>query len=842
MPIGLPIDEILPELVATLRRERCLVLRAPAGAGKTTRVPPALLDAGVAGDRQIVLLQPRRLAARAAAARISAERGTQLGQEIGYQVRFERRTSRATRIVSMTEGVFVRRMQEDPFLEEFGVVVLDEFHERSLDADLALALVRRVQNEVRPDLKIVVMSATLAAEPIAQYLGGCPTLESAGRTFPVEIRYAKHAQCEAVPLITAQAIEQLLPSTSGHLLAFLPGVGEIRRTAEVLNNVAGATVLELYADLPLERQQAVLDPSERRKIILATNVAETSLTIDGVTAVVDSGLARINRIDAALGVNRLELTRISKASADQRAGRAGRTAPGLCMRLWTEREQQMLADFELPEIVRVDLAGAALQLRAWGETDLRTFPWFERPPETALAQAESLLVLLGAVDKGRLTALGHQMARLPVHPRIARLMLEGARLGELKTASLVGALIAERDPFRSAGRDRSRRAAKHHSASDLLDRAQATAEFEGSKRKDTLLGTIDSGAARSVLRARDQFLRLLKDETIENNSSLDRGSSEDALLRAIFAAFPDRLARRREPRSLRAVMLGGRGVRLVESSAVDDELFVCVEVQELGQSESLVRQASAVRREWLPPDKLVTSTDVEFDAERERIVAIRRTRYEDLVIDEASTNVPAGVDASGTLAREAAARLDLQTLLDDESRNFLARWQCLAAWMPELQLPPLTAQPLVTLLPQLCTGCLSFAELRKAPILRVLKSSLVPHQLAAIEREAPERIEVPSGNCITLAYEAGKPPVLAVRIQEVFGLLQTPRVAAGRVAVVLHLLAPNHRPQQITTDLASFWKNTYSLVRGELRRRYPKHAWPEDPLTATAERRPRRHG
>ena len=845
----LPIDEVLPEVVELLRRHNCLVLKAPAGAGKTTRVPTALLVAGFAQDGQILLLQPRRLAARAAAARMSAERQTPLGDLIGYQVRFENRVGRATRIVSMTEGVFVRRMQDDPFLEGTNVVIFDEFHERSLDADVALAMARRIQTEIRPNLKIVVMSATLAAEPIADYLGGAPIVESAGRTFPIEIRYLKHPRTEPIPNAVAGAVKELLAQVSGDLLVFLPGFGEIRRTADLLETIVArhdGVVMELYADLPLEQQQAVLSPCDRRKIVLATNVAETSITIDGVTGVVDTGWARVNRLDPTLGLNRLELQRISKASADQRAGRSGRTAPGVCMRLWSEREQLGLATFEKPEIERVDLAGAVLELMSWGEQDVKAFPWYESPPAASLAQADTLLRLLTAIDKRGVTELGSAMVRLPVHPRIARLMLEGARQGVEKETALVAALLSERDPFRHAQNQTQRRKAEHRSESDVLDRAAAIELFEQTRRRDTMLGEIDGGIAKSILRARDQLLRLLngagkESRTVKQQRVPEYGSAVDeALLRAIFAGFPDRLARRRQLGSPRAVMLGGRGVKLIESSAVDAELFVCVEIQETGQSESLVRQASAVRREWLPHEQLSTDLDVEFDAERGRVVAFRRTRFGDLVLEESPTAVPQSEETEELLAREAASRLDLKMMLDEETRLFLGRWQCLAKWMPELEWPSLGDDPLRALLPQLCIGSTSLDDLRKAPALRLLKSQLAPHQLVALEREAPAQIKVPSGSLVTLQYEQGKSPVLAVRIQELFGMRATPYIAGGRVAVLLHLLAPNMRPQQVTTDLASFWKNTYPIVRGELRRRYPKHSWPEDPYTAIAEHRPKR--
>jgi ATP-dependent helicase HrpB len=535
----------------------------------------------------------------------------------------------------------------------------------------------------------------------------------------------------------------------------------------------------------------------------------------------------------------LDIERISRASADQRAGRAGRTAPGICLRLWTEREQTALQPEVTPEIQRVDLAGPVLELMCWGETDVRGFPWFEPPPAAALDQALALLRNLGAIHESSVTNIGQRMARLPVHPRIARLLLEGHCLGHPEPAALLGAMLSERDPFiRPRGPD-SRQTSTHHSDSDLLDRLHILEEFSRTGGRRSRSTDLNVGAARFVLRARDQLKRLLREEL--GNPPQVETTVDDTMLHAIWTAFPDRLARRREPKSRRGVMIGGRGIRLAEQSAVmDADLFVCVELQEIGQSESLVRLASAVDRQWLPADRLHTTIDIEFDRERERILAKRRTRFDDLVIDEAVTNVPPDADVAPLLAREAAERLDLSQCLGPDEQNFLARLQCLAAWMPELQLPQLGDDPLRTLLPRLCEGCLSFADLRRAKVLPVLQSLLNYQQLQALDREAPERLTVPSGSSIALEYAAGKSPILAVRIQEIFGMQQTPRIAGGRVTILLHLLAPNMRPQQVTTDLESFWKNTYPVVRGELRRRYPKHAWPEDPTTAQPERRPQR--
>jgi ATP-dependent helicase HrpB len=724
-------------------------------------------------------------------------------------------------------------------------------------------MARRVQREVRPDLRLAAMSATLDPGPVAEYLGGCPVIRSEGRLFPVEIQYLEgagrldnrldpRAPDRSLPELAAAGVRRVLPASEGDVLVFLPGVGEIQRTADLLAPLAAErdlAVLPLYGDLPAERQDEVLRPLARRKVVLATNVAETSLTIDGVTAVVDTGYARRLRYDAATGLDRLELGRISRASADQRAGRAGRQAPGLCLRLWASWEHAALPERETPEIARVDLTGPALQLLSWGETDLAAFDWFEAPDPAALAAAERLLRQLGATDGHGVTPLGRTLARLPVHPRLARLLAEGHRLGYPREAAGLAALLSERDPFVRPPRHEGRgaRAVPRTSRSDLLDRLEALEEFRGRGRqgRDEPAdgGRLNPGAARFVLQARDQLADLARRELglAAGPAGADR---DETLLRSLLAAYPDRLARRREPRSPRGVMVGGRGVRLADESAVlEADLFLCVDLdagRSGPQSESLVRKASAVEAAWLPPERLRTTVDLEFDPERERIVARRRARYDDLVIAE--SEVPAeGEAAAAALAEAAGSRLDRALPLDDpEVASFLVRLRCLAAWMPELGLPTFGEEEIRALLPALAVGRRSFAELRRAPLLEALQGALSYAQLETLRREAPERIEAPSGSRVRLDYEEGKPPVLAARIQEMFGLAETPRVAAGRVPVLLHLLAPNGRPQQVTHDLRSFWENTYPQVRKELQGRYPRHAWPQDPWTAPPQRRPGR--
>lgn len=834
----LPIDEVLPTLIAALRHSNTAVLCAPTGAGKTTRVPTALWQAGLAGDGRVVMLEPRRLAARAAATRMATESGYQLGREVGYQVRFENHSSAQTRVLVATEGVVLRQVQDDPLLEGTGVVIFDEFHERSLNSDLALAMIRRVQQEVRPDLKILVMSATLAAEPVARWLQA-EVIESRGRLFPVEIDYARFEPQAEIEQLVADSVAQALAETSGDVLAFLPGVGEIRRTGDRLastierNNIE---LTELYGDMPLEQQQRVLQPAERRRVILATNVAETSVTVAGVTAVVDGGFARVLRHDPGLDFNRLELERISQSSAAQRAGRAGRTAPGRCYRLWTERQQSALSKETPPEIERVDLTGAALELLCWGERDLATFPWYESPKPESLERALSLLRRLGAIDDVDPTELGRVMVRLPVHPRLARMLIEGHQCGQPRTVARAAALLSERDPF-----FRTRDAASHASDCDLSDRIAAIDEFDRSGQTQHAAGRLDRSGAQSVLRVAEQLERAA-DQTLGRAPKTSL-TVDESLRHALLAAFADRVARRREAGSPRALMTGGRGVRLDRASAVTRaEMFVCIELQELGQSESVVRLASAIEPDWLPAESLSTRTVAHFDRERQAVVAFKQTLYGDLVIRDSPAPVSQAQNAALLLETETSERLEQLLAGDDAARQLIARVNSLRQWMPELGLEEITPDWLAQhVVPAWCTGNKSLDDLRRNSMLPYLRAAI--DQLGGpfdIDRDAPTHLPVPSGSRIELEYEAGKPPVLAVRIQEVFGLQATPRVAGGRVPVLFHLLGPNMRVEQITNDLASFWSSTYPIVRKELRRRYPKHAWPEDPYTAQPERRPQR--
>ncbi len=829
---SLPIDAVLPELLAKLREAGAAVLRAPTGAGKTSRVPPAILDAGLAGRGDVLLLEPRRVAARAAARRMADEHGTKLGDIFGYQVRFDRQAGPRTRCLTVTPGILLRYLLDDPFLERIAVIVFDEFHERGLETDLALGLVRLLRTTVRPDLKLVVMSATLEVEKIAEYLGQCPTVTSEGRTFPVTVHYRPNRSEDV-----AVAVRDVLEESSGDVLVFLPGLQEIRRIAEELNDLSnrGMLVLPLHGELPPEQQDRALKQSNRRKIVLATNVAETSVTVDGVMAVVDTGTARQQEFDPSVGMDRLRLGPISKASADQRAGRAGRTQPGICVRLWSELEHRARAEHAIPEIRRVDLAGAMLQLLAFGEADLQNFPWFEPPRPESILTATTLLRDLGATANDRLTGLGRHLAQLPVHPRVGRLLVEGARLGVANRAALAAAMLSERDPY---ARDSNRSAPNRMPTfSDLLDRLEGLEEFERSGKFATRIGDILRGPAFATFQARNHLVRLLREER-QVDATVD---PDEAILRAVFAAYPDRLARRRSPGDRRARLVGGRGVRLAPSSGVSEpELFVAVDV-DAGGVDSFVRIASGVRKEWLPADRLLVQIVTSFDESLLKLVARRQVMYGDLAIEETGAHIADESRAAEVLAVAAASHWErVRPTPESAAGQFLLRLKCLRGWAPHCEFPNFDDAALKELLPELCRNRRSLDDVRTAPWLDALRGRLSYAQLQTLDREAPERLEVPSGSQIQLHYEEGRPPILAARIQELFGLVETPRIAGGRVKVLLDLLAPNYRPQQVTDDLASFWQNAYPAIRKELRIRYPKHSWPDDPTTAEAVRGPKR--
>jgi ATP-dependent helicase HrpB len=759
----LPIDVELPRVREALAGSRALVLVAPPGSGKTTRVPPALV-----ADGPVFLLQPRRVAARSIARRIAEENGWTLGQEVGFQVRFERRFSKDTRLLVATEGVLTRRLQSDPPLSAFRTIVLDEFHERSLHADLALALARQAWR-ARPELRLVVMSATLDALPVSRFLDSCPVVEVQARPHPVEVRYEPRTS-------VADAVRATLARPGGHVLCFLPGAPEIRRVQSELAAVPGARVLPLHGTLPPEEQDAALAPSTERKVILATNVAETSLTIEGVTDVIDSGQHKVLRYDAERALDRLELERIPADSAAQRAGRAGRTGPGRVVRLWDERDR--LRPSREPEIERVDLAPPALEVLAWG-ADPRAFEWFETPPAERLAAAMSLLERLGASAEGRLTPEGASMQRLPVHPRLARVLLSaggGARaaaacavLAEAWRPAASGYVpTTDSDVLSAADRIRDAPAGVRAAARELQDIAAAAG----------LAGTADA---------------------------------DQRLLRALLAGFPDRVARRREPGSPRLALSAGTGALLGRESGVrEGELLIALEITSgaAGVSgEPLVRVASRVARGWF--QGVSSETVHRYDEESGSVRAVLRDTYEALVLAERP--VPADPDQAAPLLAEALERRGL-----GEAGERLRRRLRLAGLEADLHAAVLEA----------CRGRTSL------PALDAPELWLAAGTRATLDRLAPERLVLPSGRTAALEYREDGSVFAAVKLQELFGLAETPRIGPRREPVVFELLAPNARPVQTTRDLRSFWERTYPEVRKELRGRYPRHPWPEDPWSA----------
>lgn len=768
--IALPIDPFVDQIVAAVRRSRAAVVVAAPGAGKTTRVPPALL-----ADGGVVLLQPRRVAARAIAARIAAERGWTLGEEVGWQVRFDRRFTSNTRLLVVTEGVLTARLQSDPLLTDFATVVLDEFHERSIHADLAIALARQAWR-ARDDLRLVVMSATIDAAAVSAFLDGCPVIDAPGRLHPIDIRYAPG---ESVAAAAASAVAE----TSGAVLCFLPGAPEIGGAVAELRAALPHTieVLPLHGSLDAEAQDRALGEAAPRRVIVATNIAETSLTVPGITAVVDTGLHKVARYDAERGIDSLATERITADAADQRAGRAGRLGPGVVWRLWDARDR--LRPHREAEIHRIDLAAAALDVLAWGG-DPRTLEWFEAPRAGAIDAALALLRRLGLVDGRSLTATGDQVRRLPVHPRLARMLVAAGGARDMARAC---ALLSERFilPPRAAS-----------TSSDLLSALDRWRETPAHVQR---AAEALEAVASATLRRRAAAI------------------SEVEFRRAILAGYADRVAQRRAPASHELRLASGTGATLGKESGVRDAEFLAALEVHLGPSRhsqpavAVVRVASGVERDWLEP----TACEVvhRFDQESGRVKAVAIDRYDALTLAERA--VPADPDVAARLLAEAwIARGprdgDVQLLRrlrfagHDVDARALAR-----------------------------TAAHGARTLDQVDLLSALPRSVTK----SLDRDAPATLLVPSGRAVTLDYHDDGTVAAAVKLQELFGLAETPTVGRRRQPVLLALLAPNGRPVQLTRDLRSFWERTYQEVRKELRGRYPKHPWPEDPWTATPTRK-----
>jgi ATP-dependent helicase HrpB len=829
-PTGLPIEAVLPALAAALRAGTSAVLQAAPGAGKTTVVPLALLDETWLGGRKMLMLEPRRLAARAAASRMAHLLGERVGGAVGFRVRMETRVGPRTRIEVVTEGVLTRMLQHDPALEGVGIVVFDEFHERSLHADLGLALTLQSRAVLRDDLRVLVMSATLDGGPIAALLGDAPVIRSEGRVFPVDTRWLPRKPEGRMEPVAARAVRNALDAESGDVLVFLPGAGEIRRVEEMLaadGVPSDVHVMPLFGNLAQEAQDEAIRPSPpgRRKVVLATSIAETSLTIEGVRVVVDSGLMRVPRFSPRTGMTRLETVAVSRASADQRRGRAGRTAPGTCYRLWTEAEDAALQPHRPPEILEADLAPLALELARWGVADPLELEWLDPPPAAAFAQARELLAELGALDaSGAATAHGRRVAALPLHPRLAHMLLRAKEMRLGATACDLAALLAERDILRGEGRAPD---------ADVRLRLAALRHERGAGE------SVDHAALHRVsAEARDLRRHL-------GASPADADDDEAGVLLAL--AYPDRIAQRRPGGGARYLLRNGRGAAFPEPQSLSDRPYlVAAELDDAGREGRILIAAPVdladVERHFA--GQVVTEESVAWDEAAGAVRARRVERLGALVLHEAPLAEPDPERIAAALV-EAVRREGVGALpwgkAAAQLRERIAFLHTHDPSFPDVSDAALTASMNEWLGPRLF-GMRRMDEVRRVDLGAVLEGMLAWEQRRRLDEWAPTHVDVPSGSRIPVDYADPAAPALAVRLQEVFGWTETPRIAGRRVPLTLHLLSPAHRPVQVTRDLASFWRTGYFDVKKDLKGRYPRHYWPDDPLVAeaTARARPRR--
>ncbi|SJZ96513.1 ATP-dependent helicase HrpB [Novilysobacter spongiicola] len=830
-----PIDELLPDIRASLVRHPRLVLEAPPGAGKTTRVPPALLDAPWLEGRRIIMLEPRRVAARAAAGFMASQCDENVGDSVGYRIRFDHRVSGRTRIEVVTEGILTRMIQDDPTLEGIGAILFDEFHERHLAADLGLALALDVQASLREDLRIVLMSATLDGQRLSDFLDA-PRLSSAGRSYPVQVSHFPGRRDEKLEHHVRRAVEHALAAHPGDILVFLPGQREIGRVQRVLTmQQDAAQVLTLHGDMPVEQQSYVLqpDPAGRRRVVLATNVAESSVTLPGVRVVVDSGLSRDPRFDPNSGFSRLDVVHVAQASADQRAGRAGRVAAGWAYRLWPQ--SQRLEPQRRPEIAQVELAALALELAAWGDADLR---FVDVPPPGALAAATELLQRLGALDGGAVTPLGRRMLSLGTHPRLAAMLLAADDPVEQALACDLAALVEGRDPLRDGGDALAAR----WDALAAFRRGRSSARAAGADANRPALAHVDQSAR--------QWRRRLR---LECQPPPEAAAHR---LGALLAhAWPDRIAFQHRTDPYRYQLANGRSARITEDSSMFGEPWlVAVELRDELRDARILRAApidlARLERDW--PERFVEEERVVWDMDARRISAVRERRFDRIVIDSRAVAASDRSRYPEALV-DAVRQLGLDALPWGPSlRQWRARVQCLRQWCPELELPEMSGPALLAGLDEWLKPALSgksrLDAISEAELAEALKSRVPWATRQRIDVLAPVRTVVPSGLERPVEYgfdeAAGSPvaPVLAVKLQELFGLADTPRIVEGRIPLTLHLLSPGGRPLQVTTDLRGFWERTYPEVRKEMKGRYPRHPWPDDPWTARATHRAKPRG
>ncbi len=828
----LPITTALPELAAALSRTGLAVLQAPPGAGKSTGVPLALLDAPWLAGQRMLILEPRRLAARAVANRMASLLGESVGETVGYRMRLDTKVGPRTRIEVVTEGILTRQLQRDPALEGVGLVIFDEFHERSLQADLGLALTLDVRRQLRPQLRLLVMSATLDGAAISRLLDDAPLIAAPGLSFPVETRYAERDSSDYLDRQVAAAIHRALRDDEGDLLVFLPGAGEIRRVKKLLAGTIDAQLHPLYGDLPREAQDRAIQPAPagQRKVVLATNIAETSLTIEGVRVVIDAGLERRNLFDPRSGMNRLETVPISVASADQRRGRAGRLAPGVCYRLWTEARQRSLIAHTPAEIVSADLASLALELACWGTHDAAELSWLTPPPAGPLAQARELLQTLGALDGDeRITAHGREMHRLGTHPRLAHLLLCAQAAGAASTGCALAALLGERDILRTRPNERD---------ADLRTRLELIArQADGVGHPDA-----DRHALRQVQRSAENLARQLglrgKPAAIDVH--------EAGWLLA--SAYPDRIGRARTPGSGHYQLSNGRGAFFAEPQSLASSEFLVIPELDAGQREARIFAAAPLSLNDIEQhfsDAIRNTERVYWDEREQAVLARRQHNLGQLILSDVIWPDPDRAQIAVAML-EGIRSMGLDSLpWNTELRQWQAR-VCLSRDVQPDAMPPWPDVSDATLLATLETWLLPWldgisrrAHLARLDLRAALYGLLNWQQQQSLNEFAPTHLAVPSGSRIPIDYLDGPIPSLSVRLQEVFGLRETPRVADGRICVLLKLLSPARRPVQVTRDLESFWKTAYHEVRKELKGRYPKHYWPEDPGQAEPTRRAR---
>jgi len=833
-----PIDDILPELRAAIREHPAVVLQAPPGSGKTTRVPLALLDVIPPQAGRILMLEPRRIAAVSAARWMAKTMGEEIGQTLGYSIRFDSRVSKSTRIEVMTEGILTRRILANPDLSGVAMVIFDEFHERSLQADLALALCLDIRRALREDLKILVMSATLDVGAVAALLDGAPIIASQGIAYPVEERYCGDNPDKYVTARMTDVVQKALRETSGDILVFLPGAGEIRAVSDALAEtlkdkaMGDITLHPLYGDLPFEEQERAILPAPERKIVLATNIAETSLTIEGVRVVIDSGLTRRLQYDPATGMNRLVTVTVSQASARQRQGRAGRQCPGVCYRLYSLHTFQSLIPFAPPEIVISDLSSLVLDLAAWGAKDPCLLSWLDSPPPAAWRAARDLLKGLGALDaKGSITPVGEAMARLPLHPRLSRLLLKAVELGCPSLGVDLAAILSERDIIR-------------HQRSPFMpptggfDLSERLGLLQQWRQKNILSGKADTLALRAVDRTSQQLRRLMG-----KTSEAAGGAVGHMIPRLLLVAFPDRIAKRREDDDGRYVLRQGRGVRLsAKIIPAGSPYMIAVVVDKGEKAEGTVHMAEPLTEKLIREElggEIETQRLVVWDKQEGRIIATLEEHVGTITLSSKQVFPPEEEVVS--VLCEAIRSKAVKISFSREALQFQARVSLMKETFPEDNWPDLSHETLLSvpedwLLPWL-KGIRNAQQLAALNIGPVLTDMLTWDQRRRLEDRAPMTIGVPSGSNIPIDYASGDIPVLAVKLQEMFGLADTPAIAGGRVKLLLHLLSPARRPVSITRDLKQFWNTGYPQVKKELKGRYPKHPWPDDPWNAVPTRK-----